>query len=318
VTRDLPCETDLVSESGYLSIRDTQTVGSGEQLLTSLFLEVQVGSTIVVDGELFDSGAEYVCHLDDGTSKNISVIISWEGIELFRDYVLLHAGMQRRIKTRKAFLIDCHVPPWCQVFDASGKALVFPVTGTLSEFSVELEFSFCHLGKMFHHQSISPSVGVTIIDIPYGVGIIRLREVPIGRVVLIDGSEVVDEYQVPIAYGNTKVLSLRVVDTAQIEVYAKTVALEAYELKLVTVPQPMCLSVRDNTKQSGSSFLHAETFFSKNRSIVIVVFVFLALFAYSLTIQLLGLNNTPIPSGQEISNEARNFYQMPKMQHEID
>ena len=209
--------------------------------LTSLlrFPDLQSGSNVTVDGVAIAPGAEFVCELPAGTTKKVAVIATWEGVDLYRGAVDVRAGETKAITTLKAYRIDCDVPTWCEVNDVSGQRVVFPVTGVVSESPVAIVFPLIHQRKEFDKLALTPTAGLQIAEIPYGIGTIQLADVPSGCVVRLNGERVVKQFANPIRIGSTLEVSLVVVDAAMFEIYAQTLVLSPNESKQVTVPIPL-------------------------------------------------------------------------------
>ena len=143
--------------------------------LTSVlnFPDLQSGANVTVDSVSIDPGADFVCELPAGTSfvcelpagtsKKITVIATWEGVDLYRGTFDVRAGETKAITTRKAYRIDCDVPKWCEVKDASGKRVVFPVRGVLTDPPAARVVSLIHQRQEFDKLTLSPTAGCRLL-----------------------------------------------------------------------------------------------------------------------------------------------------------
>jgi hypothetical protein len=206
--------------------------------LTSIlrFPDLQSGANVTVDGVAIAPGVEFVCDLPAGTTKKVAVIATWEGVDLYRGAVDVRAGETKAITTRKAYRIDCDGPKWCEVKDASGKRVIFPVRGVLADPPAAVVFYLFHRGKEFDKRTFFPNAGVQVAEINHGIGTIRLVDVPAGHVVRINGDIVANPYLLPIVLGDTVSLSIRVYNANREEIFTETVTLSANESKQVIVP----------------------------------------------------------------------------------
>ena len=216
--------------------------------LTSVlnFPDLQSGANVTVDSVSIDPGADFVCELPAGTSfvcelpagtsKKITVIATWEGVDLYRGTFDVRAGETKAISTRKAYRIDCDVPKWCEVKDAWGKRVVFPVRGVLAGPPAARFFSLIHQRHEFAKLALSPTAGMQVAEIPYDIGTIQLADIPSGCVARINGVRVNGQFTSPIRIGSTLEVSLVVVNGAMVEVFAQKFFLSPSESKLVTVP----------------------------------------------------------------------------------
>jgi serine/threonine protein kinase len=200
------------------------------------FPDLQVGAKVVIDGESLAVGRDYRCELDEGTARKVDVIVTWEGVDLFRSTVILHAGESQAMTTQKAYRIDCDVPDWCEVKDAKGQRAVFPLRGRLAELSAPVTYSLTHQGKVFDKKSVTPMAGRQKIKIEYGLGILFIEDVPPGFQVRVNRDEVADKFTAPISNGSKVNVEICVYDRTSAEVYRETVQLQSKESKSFSVP----------------------------------------------------------------------------------
>ena len=198
--------------------------------------DLQSGSNVTVDGVAIAPGAEFVCELPAGTTKKVSVIATWEGVDLYRGAVDVRAGETKAITTRKAYRIDCDVPTWCEVNDVSGQRVVFPVRGLLEDATAGVFYSLMHQRKEFDRLTLTPTDGEQVAEIRYGIGTIALADVPPGCIAHINGERINTQFSCPIRFGSTQTVSLVVIDATMIEVYTQKLVLLPNESKQVTVP----------------------------------------------------------------------------------
>lgn len=219
------------------------------ELLSSTlsFPDLQTDASVVIDGDLILAGGDYTCELPSGTSKSIDVVVSWEGVHLFQDSVHLVAGESKTIPTQKAYRIDCDVPEWCEVKDAYGKQVEFPVKGLLSNPSATISYSLSHQGRVFESLSVVPKAGEQQVKIDYGIGILQIKDVPEGYKVRVNHYVVSEQFSVPIRTGSTVSVSIRVYDKKLTEIYRGTVQLQANQSKQFRVP---------NTVTAESAHIH--------------------------------------------------------------
>jgi sulfatase modifying factor 1 len=219
------------------------------ELLTSTisFPDLQTDASIVIDGDLILTGGDYTCELLSGTSKSLDVVVSWEGVHLFQDSVHLVAGESKSIPTQKAYRIDCDVPEWCEVKDANGKQVEFPVKGLLSNPSATISYSLSHQGRVFESLSVVPKAGEQQVKLDYGIGILQIKDVPDGCQVRVNHYVVSEQFSVPIRTGSTVSVSIRVYDKKLTEIYRGTVQLQANQSKQFRVP---------NTVTAESAHIH--------------------------------------------------------------
>ena len=207
------------------------------KLSTSLrFPDLQVGANVVIDGAPLVIGGEYTCELDEGTTKSVAVVITWEGVDLFRSTVILHAGESQAITTQKAYRIDCDVPDWCEVKDAKGQRVVFPVKGLLSNPPETIRYGLSHQGRVFESLAIDPAAGVQRVQIPFGIGTLLIKDVPEWCQVRVNGYFVSDTFLLPIPTGSSAELSILVHDDNSVEIYRGTVHLRSNESESFVVP----------------------------------------------------------------------------------
>ena len=203
------------------------------------FPNLQVGADVIVDGESLPSGVDYQCEIDEGSTKSVSVIATWEGVDLYRGSVVLRGGENQAVTTRKAYRVDCDVPEWCDVKDANRLRVVFPVRGVVANPSVALVFNLGFQGKKFDELTVVPGVGVQQVGIDFGLGTVRMQDVPSGHQVRINGEVIDGEFTLAIGNGKPVSLSVRVYDVQRKVVYSETVTLEAGESKVIRVPTPV-------------------------------------------------------------------------------
>ena len=203
------------------------------------FPNLQVGADVIVDGESLPSGVDYQCEIDEGSTKSVSVIATWEGVDLYRGSVVLRAGENQAVTTRKAYRVDCDVPEWCDVKDANRVRVVFPVRGVVANPSVALVFNLGFQGKKFDELTVVPGVGVQQVGIDFGLGTVRMQDVPSGHQVRINGEVIDGEFTLAIGNGKPVSLSVRVYDVQRKVVYSETGTLEAGESKVIRVPTPV-------------------------------------------------------------------------------
>ena len=200
------------------------------------FPDLQAGAKVVIDGDSLAIRGDYRCELDEGTARKVDVIVTWEGVDLFRDSVVLRAGDNKAIPTRKAYRIDCDVPDWCEVKDAKGQRVVFPDKGLLSNPSETLRYALSHQGRVFESLSVDPKEGGQRVKIPFGIGTLRIKDVPDGCQVRVNHYVVSDQFSVPIPKGSTVGIYIRVYDNKSKEIYRETLQLQANDSKQVRVP----------------------------------------------------------------------------------
>ena len=202
------------------------------KLSTSLrFPDLQVGAKVVIDGAPFVIGGDYICELDEGTTKSVAVVITWEDVDLFRDSVVLRAGDSKAIPTRKAYRIDCDVPDWCEVKDAKGQRVVFPDKGLLSNPSETLRYALSHQGRVFESLSVDPKEGGQQVKVDYGIGMLNIKDVPSGCQVRVNGEESLSSDSTPIPIGTTVSSTVQVFDRSEHEIHAQSITLMPDEEK---------------------------------------------------------------------------------------
>jgi hypothetical protein len=211
---------------------------------------LQAGSSVVIDGDLVLTGGDYTCELLPGTSKSLDVVVSWEGVHLFQDSVHMVAGESKSIPTQKAYRIDCDVPEWCEVKDAYGKQVRFPLVGILTQVEGLAEYSLYHSKRVFGSVIVNYSVGHSVTVIPYGLGQISVSNVPMNCQVRINGDVVKDQYFLPVSVGKSASASIRLFDSNQNQIYIDIVNLDYLEHRVVDFST---LDIIDNETSSDVS-----------------------------------------------------------------
>ena len=201
------------------------------------FPDLQVGAKVAIDGDSLSIRGDYHCELDEGTTKSVAVVVTWEGVDLFRDSVVLRAGDSKAIPTRKAYRIDCDVPDWCEVKNAKGQRVVFPVKGLLSNRPETIRYGLSHQGRVFESLAIDPAADVQRVQIPFGIGTLRIKDVPDGCQVRVNGETVSEQYLIPIANGTDVSLSVSVYDIKSLETYRESIDVQAGVTKKFQVPK---------------------------------------------------------------------------------